>query len=228
MTSFRTIEVPGEAAIDELMSLRKAYPSSGEYPFLIGDREEVSMLAENAEFVDRGADAILAGASDVDVGAWIASRKADIEAEAAEFGEDPDLQGEWPGERVPKGEISLHRDVLSRQVRPVCTIGLAEVDAPWKLPAVLGYGGWNDCPMPEVHCAFFRHWADRYGAEPVGVSHDVIECTVAQPPQTEEEAMALAWEQYWYCYDIVEQGCETISVLAASLIRSPYWYFWWD
>ena len=28
--------------------------------------------------------------------------------------------------------------------------------------------------------------------------------------------------------DIVEQGCGSVSYLAATLINSPYWYFWWD
>jgi hypothetical protein len=28
--------------------------------------------------------------------------------------------------------------------------------------------------------------------------------------------------------DIVDQGCESISNLAATLLNSPYWYFWWD
>ncbi|MBL8817724.1 MAG: DUF4253 domain-containing protein [Planctomyces sp.] len=28
--------------------------------------------------------------------------------------------------------------------------------------------------------------------------------------------------------DIVEQGCESISNLAATLVNSGYWYFWWD
>ena len=40
--------------------------------------------------------------------------------------------------------------------------------------------------------------------------------------------MDLAWEQYLYCQDIVVQGCETIANLAATLLNSPFWYFWWD
>jgi hypothetical protein len=40
--------------------------------------------------------------------------------------------------------------------------------------------------------------------------------------------MALAWEQYWYCLDIVDQGVGSVSALAATLLNSTYWYFWWD
>ncbi|WP_408057982.1 DUF4253 domain-containing protein [Undibacterium flavidum] len=29
-------------------------------------------------------------------------------------------------------------------------------------------------------------------------------------------------------FDIVDQGCETISKLAATLLNSEVWYFWWN
>ena len=40
--------------------------------------------------------------------------------------------------------------------------------------------------------------------------------------------MELAWEQYWYCTDLVEHGHGSIANLAATLLDAPYWYFWWD
>jgi len=67
-----------------------------------------------------------------------------------------------------------------------------------------------------------------YGAQITGVSGEVIECIVSNPPRDQAAAIELAWQQYWYCDDIVEQGCESISNLAATLLNSPYWYFWWD
>jgi hypothetical protein len=60
------------------------------------------------------------------------------------------------------------------------------------------------------------------------MSGDVVECVVTKPPTDRNAATNLAWEQYWYCVDIVEQGCESVSNLAATLLNSPYWYFWWD
>ncbi len=64
--------------------------------------------------------------------------------------------------------------------------------------------------------------------EIAGVSGDVIECIVENPPTDRESATALAWEQYWYCGDIVDQGCGKILNLAATLLNSRNWYFWWD
>ena len=48
------------------------------------------------------------------------------------------------------------------------------------------------------------------------------------PPTTRSAAYQLAWEQYIYCSDIVIQGTQTLSNLAASLLNAPIWFFWWD
>ncbi|MBI5726174.1 MAG: DUF4253 domain-containing protein [Planctomycetes bacterium] len=96
------------------------------------------------------------------------------------------------------------------------------------MPAFLKCGAWNECPEAAVHCAFHREWQAEFGAEITGMSGDIVECTVANPPLNKEVAIKLAWQQYWYCADIVGQGCESISNLAATLLNSPYWYFWWD
>ena len=99
---------------------------------------------------------------------------------------------------------------------------------PWQLPAVMRFGGWNSCPEPAVHCAIHRQWQAEYGAWITGLSNDTIECLVESPPRDRDAALRLAWQQYWYCNDIVDQGCGTINRLAARLMNSPYWFFWWD
>ncbi len=73
-----------------------------------------------------------------------------------------------------------------------------------------------------------RYWAPKYRMEIVTLSHDTIECRVGDPPLTRAKAMALAREQCHYSCDIVAQGTETVVALAASLLSSDYWYFWWD
>ena len=40
--------------------------------------------------------------------------------------------------------------------------------------------------------------------------------------------LLIAREQYVYCSDIVEQGAQTLSALAAVLMESDWLYFWWD
>jgi hypothetical protein len=76
--------------------------------------------------------------------------------------------------------------------------------------------------------ALLRFWHDKYGAQIISATDDVIECTVSRPPSTREQAMELAREQFLYCADIVYQGVQTVSNLGAGLLNSKYWYFWWD
>jgi hypothetical protein len=219
------LKIAGVDAIRILDEHRSRYPATGLYPFLIGDADELDQIQEAAEFNEQDPAAIVAASLNVSIADWIAGRKK--EAEEYEFNPDESL-GEWPGDISDKGSIGLHKDVLSGEIKPEVYLGLAKIESPWRLPAALRYGAWNDCPEPEVHCAFHREWQERFGAEITGMSGDVVECVVASPPTDRETAIALAWEQFWYCTDIVEQGCGSISALAATLLNSPYWYFWWD
>ncbi len=223
--SFTTAKITGADAIAELEARRASFRETGEYPFLIGDTEELERVKEAAEFNDQSFDDIIRGASEVDLQKWMAERRA--EAEEYEFSPE-DTLGTWPGEVAEKGSVSLHRDVLTGKIKPEVFLGNALIKEPWHLPAVLKYGAWNDCPESEVHCAFFRKWQTEFGAQIVGMSGDVVECVVTNPPLDEATAIELAWQQYWYCPDIVEQGCGSVSNLAATLLNSPYWYFWWD
>jgi Domain of unknown function (DUF4253) len=136
--------------------------------------------------------------------------------------------GEWPIDAIDQGSITLHTDILSGNIKPKVYLGLAKIEQPWHLPAVIHFGGWNSCPSDEEHCAFHRSWQERFGAEITGMSGDTVECVVRNPPRDRKAALDLAWEQYLDCNDIVEQGCGSISKLAATLLNSPYWYFWWD
>ncbi|MBX2853523.1 MAG: DUF4253 domain-containing protein [Rhodobacteraceae bacterium] len=33
---------------------------------------------------------------------------------------------------------------------------------------------------------------------------------------------------YWYCPDIIDQGVKDQSTLAAYLMETECWFFWWD
>lgn len=223
--SFSTIEIPGEEAVARLMELRAEFPSTGHYPFLIGDAEEFSRLDETARFDSRSPAEIIEASMQVDMDSWMKHRR--LEAEEAELSM-AEILGEWPGTITEKGSICLHLDLLSGKPKPSILLGTVATDQPWKLPAYLKYGNWNECPPPEIQCAFHRRWQALYGSQITGMSSDIVECIVLNPPLEPETAIELAWEQFWYCGDIVSQGTATIQNLAATLLESPYWYFWWD
>ena len=95
--------------------------------------------------------------------------------------------------------------------------------------AVLAWGSWNACPRPEEHVCVLRHWRTRYGAVVKSISTDTLELAVSDPPETFADALLLAREQYAYAPDIVDQGEHpTIGTLAAALVGSAHWHFWWD
>jgi hypothetical protein len=223
--NFTTIKIAGADTIQTLDDYRSRYPQSGQYPFLIGDLEELERIQEAASFNEQDPAAIIQGSLGISIADWIGKRRKEIEDDGLNSEE---VSGEWPGEILEKGSIGLHKDILTGETKAEIYLGLASIEEPWHLPAILKYGAWNDCPESEVHCAFHREWQASFGAQITGVSGDVVECFVAKPPKNRDAAMKLAYEQYWYCTDIVEQGCGSVVNLAATLLNSPYWYFWWD
>lgn len=136
--------------------------------------------------------------------------------------------GSWPDDPVNPGALAEFIDWKTSE--PLERVYIARIPThDWtEIPAYLRFGGWNACPAPEYHVAAMRSWHDRYGAELVVASSDVIELRVARRPGTRREAMALAKEFYLYCPDTVEQGTQDLSTLAALLLNSDNWYFWWD
>jgi hypothetical protein len=227
---FTTLEVSGSDAVRLLEEYRSRYRSTGQYPFMIGDRKELELLEEQAEDAEQDSAEIIRVSLAIDAGAWIAKEREQRRADAEEWGysSHEELLGEWPVKAVDQGSITLHKDIRSGKIKPKVYLGLVKIEQPWHLPAVIHFGGWNACPSAEEHCAIHRSWQERFGAEIMGMSGDTVECAVRNPPRDRKAVLDLAWEQYWYCTDIVDQGCESISNLAATLLNSPYWYFWWD
>jgi hypothetical protein len=136
--------------------------------------------------------------------------------------------GEWPSEPDPSPGLSVAYDLLKVAPLPKVYIGIAPTNDWTTIPAYLRWGGWNDCPAAEYHVAAMRLWRDLYGAELIGMSFDTINLRVSNKPKTREEALALARSQYVYCADVIDQGVQTYSALAADLMANDWWYFWWD
>jgi len=216
------VDLDSRTALDQSIEASKC---SGRL-IICGDKEQRSILEENAELSDLSSEKILTDAAEIDVSKWFIEKRAELEEDwEMELSEN---EGEWPGEIVNKQDFTLTSDVLSGKLLDNLTGIKLSSDEAWKVIAQLKFGGWNDCPNPEEHCAIWKYWEEKYGAKIIGVSSDIIEAYVTNPPKSKEEAMELAWEQYLYCYDIVEQGVETVSNLGASVLNHKFWYFWWD
>jgi hypothetical protein len=196
--------------------------SGGFTVILLGGKDDVDALAKNREFSKMSAEDYLRLAANVDVQEWMKKRvEADPEYYRCEA-------GHWPSEVPDGGNISAHLEVLSKKPRKAVHLGKIPTPRNWEAPAFIGMGGWNACPDAAVLTAFSKRWQERYGAEVVSITHDVMEFSVTKPPVTKESAVELAKEQYIFCPDIVDQGVVDVSTLAATLLNSKYWYFWWD
>ncbi len=217
--------IPGENSIQTFNEYRSRYAATGEFPFLVTEEEEMEHIDNFASHVENDPAETIRSSLDVDLTKWLEERRK--EAELYGFCANERL-GIWPRESRVNETPSLQLIFLNDTNDYDFCLSLAKIDQPWHLPAIIDYGGGNECPLPVIQCVFFRYWQEKYGAEIAVVSEDSLECIVSRPPRTREAAIELAWEQYWYCNDIIDQGYNSISELAAELLNSPQWYFWWD
>ncbi len=191
-------------------------------PVILGNPETAAeMLAP-----DRASLGMMPAEPDrIDLDGWIEQRLANLKQDGIAL-----PRGPWPDAPGAKnrGLTSVRSLTASRDFFPEIVVGLVPTTEPALLAPYLRYGDWNDCPSSAVHATMARRWSNAHGATPLAFAGDVVEYRVARPVATQEQAMALALEQYAYCPDIVLQGTETLERLAAEILGSPYWFFWWD
>ena len=226
-----TLTVPGAEAIARWRTLRALVPQTGHWPVLLGDALDLKYHGEALERSGpRGGAKALQRAGALSAArllqGWASEAEADEDSDADE---DPDAtQGGWPEDEQPANDFYIPTDYQTNAPKPEIMLGLVPTTRGWEVPALLGFGDWNSCPLPEEHMCLIKHWHEAFGAEIVRITHDVIEMKVARPPQTRDAALALAFEQYAYCPDIVDQGVGEVESLAATLLNGTVWFFWWD
>ena len=199
--------VPMLVAVDEL--LLECFELNGEDKSAEQARQELlsAPLESGEEFLQQ----------------WLKEIKEDLEEDEPGYWEQ--LIGE-----VSDGEgIDRFLSIWDYGGKQTIPIVLAEIPVknPWEVFAYLPFGGWNECPANEEHMAVAKYWFEKYGAVPALMTHDVLEYSLPAPV-SREKAIEVAWEQFTYCSDIVEQGVGTVGRLADGLAESSCWYFWWD
>lgn len=221
------VDVAGTDTLAAWLRLRDLVPETGRWPVVVGDMEEVNLVFEPLGS-DFDPDETIRRSQEIDPAAWTREQRESDPDLYAPLREEPALLDRVFRETAPRQELVLHLDVQTGEAFERVGIVLVPTSRSWEAPAWLNYGGWNECPAPEVHVALLRRWQERYGAEVLSVGAETIELAVARPVTDREEALALADEHFLYCYDIVVQGTETLDHLAAHLLNATVWYFWWD
>lgn len=235
---FRVVTVPGADALKEWERLRALDKG---WPVVIGDDTALDRIAEQfsldapAVFPGqrpapplRSPATILAAADAVTLPGALEKLWRDEYGENPEENAMPQL-GAWPPATDSPGPgFTIASDIRTGTPLERVHILMIPTRDSAEVPAYLRWGGWNACPMPEIHVAVLRDWKRRYGVELVGIDGDTINLRAARRPISRDAALALAREQFFYCPDIVHQGTGTLAPLAAGLMASDWWFFWWD
>ena len=219
---FPLIAIPGNNVETELLRLRNNLSSPHGVPVAVGSYENAARLLEIRDD-PFDFDSQLKLAASINAEEWFTKRRAEDPELYTDDGQDEvHLSGTAPMSKLTIG--CDYKNIPHAEV----FIAIVPTSDSTTLPLHLRFGDWNDCPSPCVHTAVARYWRERYGAEIATVAPDVIEFTVAKLPPNDEEALQLAWQQYFYCSDIVDQGVGSVATLAQALRTSSRWFFWWD
>ncbi len=214
--AYDVVQIPVSDLESAFNGLREQGRAEGFTPVILSDPDAATWVSGGRPPVEE----ILREAAQIDVPAWLAAeaaRPTDVE------------RGDWPTDVEHNRGIgmSLRMDLQGR-TDTQATVVKVPTAISWEVPAYLEFGGWNACPSAAHQVAIARYWHERYGGDIACVGSDTIEYTVSAPPSDRRGAEDLAWEQYWFCPDIVEQGTFTICRLAAGLLNTNSWFFWWD
>jgi len=93
------------------------------------------------------------------------------------------------------------------------------------LPAL----GWNQAFVSAApYAAVLRSWEARFGARLLRVGFAEFSVLAQRPPRTLAAAQHLAAEHWAFCHEFGGTGLRDVRGIAASLLTSPIWTFWWD
>lgn len=198
-------EVPAAQARSWWRRLRPRHATTGLWPLLMDPDTPAELAA-------------MAGEPGPEPWEEPPGRPATLGRPPAELDLDELEAGEWPAvyDRPPEPDEGT------------ALVALLPVAAPWRIPLLLGYGDWNGYPAPPAHAAMLHHFHTRYGAEPVILTRDSIEFTVARPPLDRRSALTLAWDFATYSDAADLYGVDSLPELAAALLGATVWRAWWD
>jgi hypothetical protein len=108
---------------------------------------------------------------------------------------------------------------------PPARIGLAAAGRP---ADVLPRIGWSHNWGALEHAAVLRSWEDRFGARLLQVGFDEIRLLAERPPRTLQAAEHVAAEHFAFGDTCTGMGLCDIPGVAAELLATPIWTFWWD
>ena len=221
----RSLILPGTRALEAWTRFRDLSPATGCWPVLLPEWCP-GLVAQLQGW--RPADGVPADPRGV-ADRWLEEQRQEELQFQAQYGKRP-ADRPWPARGRPMRLHILHRSFFQRLCSPHWRIRLVLVPTVrcWEVPGWLALGDYNEMPLPHVNAALLHRWHEAFGAEIVATLGDRIECRVERPPGSRETALALAREFFLYSPEFGQEGYDDETQLAAALLVSQYWSFWWD
>jgi hypothetical protein len=135
-----------------------------------------------------------------------------------------------PGQLRPADELYCVHNGYENVTAETAAILFVPTADPCEVPAHLLFGGFNSCPPPEVHVAMLRSMQTRYKARLLLCDCGTIEIVVSHRPANRHEALRLATDFLTYAesFEGTAHNKQSAGHIAAYLLASDYWAFWWD
>jgi hypothetical protein len=110
---------------------------------------------------------------------------------------------------------------------PAARIGLVPAA---RTADVLPLIGWTPSDQSDALpvAAVVRSWEDRFGARLLRVGFAETSLLASRPPRSISHAQRIAAEHFVFCDECAGRGLHHVPRIAASLMESPVWTFWWD
>ncbi|MCB9855088.1 MAG: DUF4253 domain-containing protein [Phycisphaerales bacterium] len=143
------------------------------------------------------------------------------------------LDGEWP-DNIPVCTESYEiREAGLTSDNPRVALSFYPGTDAISMLSHIAYTG--DTPQTELIIAYLRQWDARYGIDLISASSCSIELRVDRSPADRNDALKLARECMLLCPCLIGERdeilgfrCDNIHKLAAHLMGSTYWQFWWS
>jgi len=222
---FPSFLVPGivPAVMTDLAAdLRAAHVRTGLWPLIlgpqVGDVHGLHELATQAEW-RVGTTAVVASV-DVAITAWLPTYLDDTSL-LFQHSDDEVGAALAVGGRFDAGVV------LGGRWHEAISLLLVTCAAPWEVAARVGYGGWNDCPLPEAQAAFHRYLQDAAGLVVCGIDGENVLAHVDRPPVEPEQIISVVRVLQRYCNDL-NLAADDIALARALRAGPAWWSFWWD
>lgn len=105
------------------------------------------------------------------------------------------------------------------------SITILKTTDPYDVLRYKGTNGANHDIFTDTIIEKLQKWEQLYGLEIIGADTDWVSFLLKEYP---EDLMDYAQEVYEFCPDTIEQGFESVEMMATAISYNRYMFLWWD